>query len=85
MLKKFYIFAGSPLTPSHHSRVKTEEDTSDLQDLVMSFSALEEKVLEQYTYAKVLPKSILNLYGIYNFKATTKVTDSCFFVRSIFL
>ncbi|XP_038897678.1 exocyst complex component SEC5A-like isoform X3 [Benincasa hispida] len=35
-----------------HSRVKTEEDTSDLQDLVMSFSALEEKVLEQYTYAK---------------------------------
>ncbi|XP_011659117.1 exocyst complex component SEC5A isoform X2 [Cucumis sativus] len=35
-----------------HSRIKSEEDTSDLQDLVMSFSALEEKVLEQYTYAK---------------------------------
>ncbi|XP_022143633.1 exocyst complex component SEC5A-like [Momordica charantia] len=35
-----------------HSRIKTEDDSSDLQDLVMSFSALEEKVLEQYTYAK---------------------------------
>ncbi|XP_023523997.1 exocyst complex component SEC5A-like [Cucurbita pepo subsp. pepo] len=34
------------------SRVKTEEVTSDLQDLVMSFFALEEKVLEQYTHAK---------------------------------
>lgn len=55
MLRVIY-FAGSPLTPSHHSRVKTEEDSSDLQDLVMSFSALEEKVLEQYTYAKVFAK-----------------------------
>ncbi|KAG6592194.1 Exocyst complex component SEC5A [Cucurbita argyrosperma subsp. argyrosperma] len=35
-----------------HYRVKTEEDSSDLQDLVMSFTAIEEKVLEQYTYAK---------------------------------
>ncbi|KAL5558462.1 hypothetical protein UlMin_034673 [Ulmus minor] len=33
------------------SREKDEED-SDLQDLVMSFSGLEEKVLEQYTFAK---------------------------------
>ncbi|KAK6246396.1 hypothetical protein SCA6_009486 [Theobroma cacao] len=34
------------------SREKDEDD-SDIQDLVMSFSGLEEKVLEQYTYAKV--------------------------------
>ncbi|KAK9270929.1 hypothetical protein L1049_026516 [Liquidambar formosana] len=34
-----------------HSREKDEED-SDLQDLVMSFSGLEEKVLAQYTFAK---------------------------------
>ncbi|XP_022773383.1 exocyst complex component SEC5A-like isoform X2 [Durio zibethinus] len=33
------------------SREKNEED-SDIQDLVMSFSGLEEKVLEQYTFAK---------------------------------
>ncbi|EOY16696.1 Exocyst complex component sec5 isoform 1 [Theobroma cacao] len=33
------------------SREKDEDD-SDIQDLVMSFSGLEEKVLEQYTYAK---------------------------------
>ncbi|GAV57050.1 hypothetical protein CFOL_v3_00588 [Cephalotus follicularis] len=33
------------------SRERDDEDT-DLQDLVMSFSGLEEKVLEQYTYAK---------------------------------
>ncbi|KAF8405905.1 hypothetical protein HHK36_007983 [Tetracentron sinense] len=33
------------------SREKDEED-SDIQDLVMSFSALEEKVLAQYTFAK---------------------------------
>ena len=33
-------------------REKDEED-SDIQDLVMSFSGLEEKVLEQYTFAKV--------------------------------
>ncbi|XP_077241364.1 exocyst complex component SEC5A-like [Tasmannia lanceolata] len=33
------------------SREKDEED-SDKQDLVMSFAALEEKVLDQYTYAK---------------------------------
>lgn len=33
------------------SREKDEED-SDIQDLVMSFSGLEEKVLEQYTFAK---------------------------------
>ncbi|XP_062098823.1 exocyst complex component SEC5A-like [Humulus lupulus] len=33
------------------SREKDEEE-SDLQDLVMSFSGLEEKVLEQYTFAK---------------------------------
>ena len=87
MLKKLYIFARFPLTPSLHSRVKTEEDSSDLQDLVMSFTAIEEKVLEQYTYAKVLPKCILNLYGIYFFKATTTtlLIDSCLFVRSIFL
>lgn len=32
-------------------RGKDEED-SDIQDLVMSFSGLEEKVLEQYTFAK---------------------------------
>ncbi|XP_021903617.1 exocyst complex component SEC5A-like isoform X2 [Carica papaya] len=29
-----------------------DEDESDIQDLVMSFSGLEEKVLEQYTFAK---------------------------------
>ncbi|XVE55161.1 hypothetical protein DITRI_Ditri03aG0137700 [Diplodiscus trichospermus] len=34
-----------------HSREKDEED-SDIQDLVMSFSGLEEKVLEHYTFAK---------------------------------
>ncbi|KAL6125479.1 hypothetical protein ACLB2K_073536 [Fragaria x ananassa] len=34
------------------SREREEED-SDIQDLVMSFSGLEEKVLEQYTFAKV--------------------------------
>ncbi|TKY51518.1 Exocyst complex component SEC5A [Spatholobus suberectus] len=34
-----------------HSRGK-DEGNSDVQDLVMSFSALEEKVLEQYTFAK---------------------------------
>ncbi|KAG5534392.1 hypothetical protein RHGRI_022499 [Rhododendron griersonianum] len=33
------------------SRGRDEED-SDMQDLVMSFSGLEEKVLEQYTFAK---------------------------------
>ncbi|KAL3845429.1 hypothetical protein ACJIZ3_002832 [Penstemon smallii] len=33
------------------TRVKVEED-SDMQDLVMSFSGLEEKVVEQYTFAK---------------------------------
>ncbi|XVF39089.1 hypothetical protein PTKIN_Ptkin01aG0007300 [Pterospermum kingtungense] len=33
------------------SREKDEED-SDIQDLIMSFSGLEEKVLEQYTLAK---------------------------------
>ncbi|POO00201.1 Exocyst complex component EXOC2/Sec [Trema orientale] len=33
------------------SREKDEED-NDVQDLVMSFSGLEEKVLEQYTFAK---------------------------------
>ncbi|KAK9912143.1 hypothetical protein M0R45_036016 [Rubus argutus] len=33
------------------SREREEED-SDIQDLVMSFSGLEEKVLEQYTFAK---------------------------------
>ncbi|OMO51051.1 hypothetical protein COLO4_37835 [Corchorus olitorius] len=33
------------------SREKDEED-SDIQDLVMSFLGLEEKVLEQYTFAK---------------------------------
>lgn len=64
MPRNFYVFVGSPLMPSRHSRVKTEEDTSDLQDLVMSFFALEEKVLEQYTYAKVFAemhsKFILN-------------------------
>ncbi|CAL5333008.1 unnamed protein product [Camellia sinensis] len=37
------------------SRVRDEED-NDMQDLVMSFSGLEEKVIEQYTFAKkVLP------------------------------
>ncbi|CAO2834080.1 unnamed protein product [Amaranthus hypochondriacus] len=34
-----------------HSRERDEED-SDKVDLVMAFSALEEKVLEQYTFAK---------------------------------
>lgn len=34
-----------------HSRGKVDED-SDIQDLVMSYSGLEEKVLEQYTLAK---------------------------------
>lgn len=33
-------------------REKDEED-SDIRDLVMSFSGLEEKVLAQYTFAKV--------------------------------
>jgi hypothetical protein len=31
-----------------------DERSSDMRDLVTSFSALEEKVLEQYTFAKVL-------------------------------
>ncbi|KAM7260473.1 hypothetical protein ACFE04_016214 [Oxalis oulophora] len=31
---------------------RDKEDTDDLQDLVMSFSGLEEKVLEHYTFAK---------------------------------
>ncbi|XP_044511226.1 exocyst complex component SEC5A-like isoform X2 [Mangifera indica] len=35
----------------HQSRENDHED-SDIQDLVMSFSGLEEKVLEQYTFAK---------------------------------
>lgn len=35
-----------------YSRDRDEED-SDIQDLVMSFSGLEEKVLAQYTFAKV--------------------------------
>lgn len=30
-----------------------DDDDSDVQDLVMSFSGLEEKVLAQYTFAKV--------------------------------
>ncbi|XP_057966275.1 exocyst complex component SEC5A-like [Malania oleifera] len=34
-----------------HSRVKDEED-SDIRDLVLSFTGLEEKVLGQYTFAK---------------------------------
>ncbi|XP_065880904.1 exocyst complex component SEC5A-like [Euphorbia lathyris] len=34
-----------------HSRERDEDD-SDVQDLVMSFSGLEEKVLAQYTFAK---------------------------------
>lgn len=37
-------------------RGKDEED-SDIQDLIMSFGGLEEKVLEQYTFAKVWPSS----------------------------
>lgn len=41
------------LTVLHNYREKGEGD-SDVQDLVLSFAALEEKVLEQYTYAKVL-------------------------------
>lgn len=40
------------LTVLHNYREKGEGD-SDVQDLVLSFAALEEKVLEQYTYAKV--------------------------------
>ena len=31
-----------------------DELSSDMRDLVTSFSALEEKVVEQYTFAKVL-------------------------------
>ncbi|XP_019053775.1 PREDICTED: exocyst complex component SEC5B-like isoform X2 [Nelumbo nucifera] len=34
------------------SREKDEEEDSDIQDLIMSFTALEEKVLAQYTFAK---------------------------------
>ncbi|KAB1212086.1 Exocyst complex component SEC5A [Morella rubra] len=37
--------------PSHFSRDKDEE-VSDIQDLVISFSGLEEKGLSQYTFAK---------------------------------
>lgn len=37
---------------SHIFRGKDEGD-NDIQDLVMSFSGLEEQVLEQYTFAKV--------------------------------
>lgn len=32
---------------------RNDEDISDLQDLMMSFSGLGEKVLEHYTFAKV--------------------------------
>lgn len=38
--------------PPHFSRDKDEE-VSDIQDLVISFSGLEEKGLSQYTFAKV--------------------------------
>lgn len=30
-----------------------DEEESDIQELVVSFTGLEEKVLEQYTFAKV--------------------------------
>lgn len=66
--EKILYICGFPTNPSYNSRIKNEEDSSDLQDLVMSFYALEEKVLEQYTYAKVLLRSILNLYGIHDLK-----------------
>lgn len=42
----------SSLMVLHNYREKGEGE-SDIQDLVLSFAALEEKVLEQYTYAKV--------------------------------
>ncbi|KAF5942459.1 hypothetical protein HYC85_020101 [Camellia sinensis] len=35
-----------------------DEEDSDLQELVMSFSGLEEKVLEQYTFAKFISMSL---------------------------
>lgn len=33
--------------------MERDEENSDIQDLIMSFSGLEEKILEQYTFAKV--------------------------------
>lgn len=41
-------------------RERDEED-SDKVDLVMAFSALEEKVLEQYTFAKVAAYISINV------------------------
>lgn len=42
-------------------RGKDEED-SDIQELIMSFAGLEEKVLEQYTFAKVWHKTVVSIF-----------------------
>ncbi|KAF2291209.1 hypothetical protein GH714_020663 [Hevea brasiliensis] len=45
---------GSVVNPHQQLLIvlRKKEDDSDIQDLVMSFSGLEEKVLQQYTFAK---------------------------------
>lgn len=50
-----------------------------MQDLVMSFSGLEEKVLSQYTIAKVI-KYAFNLLG----KKMLALTDTCNLTTAMF-
>jgi hypothetical protein len=52
----FIRYSQDMLTISRYIFTNRDNDqrSSDMRDLVTSFSALEEKVLEQYTFAKVL-------------------------------
>lgn len=60
-------------------RERDEED-SDIRDLVMSFSGLEEKVLEQYTFAKVqlkmLSKFVISIPFRHHMHIPTATCDS---------
>lgn len=52
-----------------------EEEDSDIEDLITSFSALEEKVLAQYTLAKV--QANLCILAIYIYIYILKVAYLC--------
>lgn len=44
-----------------HCFRENDNEETDIQDLVMCFSGLEEKVLEQYTFAKVNLRLLLEI------------------------
>lgn len=64
----FSTFASTDAKVLCYCRGKDEED-ADMQDLITSFSGLEENVLEQYTLAKVFicngDPSVLFHYGFH--------------------